>query len=238
MGTIATRLLETKKERTIATAIIGIAIPCSAQQCIIISLLASINKISVWFIYIITMSIVMGLSGKVLSLFLKGTQANFIMELTPLRWPSLKNCCRKTLRRASLFLSESLIIFTVSSIVITVLYNLGFLQWLQSSLSIIVEDFLHLPRKFSDIFVMGVIRRDLASVGVFNMAKEALTNPQIVVATVVISLFVPCINALIVIFKEQGYKMALALWGSTFVISIIVGSVLTRVLEFCNRAFE
>jgi ferrous iron transport protein B len=234
MGTISTRILETDKERTIAIAIIGIAIPCAAQQGIIISLLASLNKISVWLLYITTMLIVILLSGKILSLFLKGKRANFIMELTPLRFPSFKNCYKKTVRRVTLFLSESLVIFTISSVIITLLHNFGFLHWLQLNLSTIVEDLLHLPREFSDIFVMGVIRKDFASVGVFNMAKEILTNSQIIVATVVISLFVPCINALIVILKEKGYKMALALYGGTFAISVIVGSILTRILEFCE----
>jgi ferrous iron transport protein B len=80
---------------------------------------------------------------------------------------------------------------------------------------------------------MGIIRRDLASVGVFNMSRSILTtNAQILTATVVISLFVPCINALIVIWKERGWKMALMLWISAFTISVTVGSALTRVLEF------
>jgi ferrous iron transport protein B len=233
IGTISARILSTKREKVIATALIGIGIPCAAQQGIIISLLASLNNADVWFIYIIVMASVIILSGKALSFFIKGDNSDFIMDLPPLRVPSFKNCSRKTIYRSRDFIRESLPIFTISSVFITILNEYGFLNLLQSSLSPIVEDLLHLPKEFSDVFVMGIIRRDLASVGVFNMSRSILTtNAQILTATVVISLFVPCINAIIVIWKERGWKMALMLWIGAFIISVAVGSALTRVLEF------
>ena len=43
MGTITTRILPTDKERMITIALLGIAIPCAAQQGIIVVLLASIG---------------------------------------------------------------------------------------------------------------------------------------------------------------------------------------------------
>ncbi|MDR1401562.1 MAG: ferrous iron transporter B [Puniceicoccales bacterium] len=231
MGTISTRILETKKEKIIATALIGIGIPCSAQQGIIIALLASLHSIWAWLIYASTLLLVMLISGKTLAMFLREPKSNFTMELPPLRLPSPRNCLRKTWHRILVFLSESLAIFTANSAVITLLHGLGFLHWLQVNLSPVVENLLHLPREFSNIFVMGVIRRDFASVGVFEMARGILTKPQILTATVVVSLFVPCVNALMVIWKERGWRMACALWGSTFTISIAVGSILTRILE-------
>lgn len=96
----------------------------------------------------------------------------------------------------------------------------GFLVWLQKFLEPIVVHVLRLPAQFSDIFVMGLIRRDFASVGILEMAglnsnERILDNLQILTATVVITLFVPCIAALIVIFKERGIKEAVALWLGT-----------------------
>jgi Fe2+ transport system protein B len=79
---------------------------------------------------------------------------------------------------------------------------------------------------------MGRIRRDLASVEALSISKGLLqTSAQVLTAAVVISLFVPCANAIFVIIKERGLKMALALWIATFLISIAVGATLTRILE-------
>jgi ferrous iron transport protein B len=233
LGTISCRILRTGKERVIVTALIGIAVPCAAQQCIIISLLAATNDVSVWGMYIATMLIVTILSGKILSSFIKGNGSDFfIMDIPPLRIPSIANGYRKTKNRAKNFLKESAPILVISSGVITILHKFGILNWLQSILSPIVKSLLHLPQEFADVFIMGIIRRDLAAVGVFDMSQKFLTTgAQILTAAIVISLFVPCINAIIVILKERGWKMALTLWLSTFVISISVGAVLTRICE-------
>jgi ferrous iron transport protein B len=232
MGTISARILETDKEKIIVTAIIGIAVPCAAQQGIIISLLASINNVGIFFAYIAVMVVVAVISGKILTFCLKGDISCFVMDIPPLRLPSFANCRRKTIRRVRDFLLESVPIFAASSVVISVLHEYGVLNWLQSGLAPIVENLLHLPKEFSDVFVMGIIRRDLASVEVFNMSQNLLkTGAQILTATVVISLFVPCINAILVIIKERGWKMALILWLSTFLISIGAGTVLTRIAE-------
>ncbi|MDR0580907.1 MAG: ferrous iron transporter B, partial [Holosporaceae bacterium] len=174
MGTISARILGTTKEKIIATALIGIAIPCPAQQGIIISLLASINNLWIFFGYIAVMLMVATVSCKILNLCLKGDISHFIMDIPPLRLPSFRNCCRKTIHRTKDFLIESIPIFALSAAVISVLHEYGALHWLQSALAPMVENMLHLPREFSDVFVMGIIRRDLASVEVLNMSQGLL----------------------------------------------------------------
>jgi ferrous iron transport protein B len=232
LGTISCRILRTKKEQIIVTTLIGIAIPCAAQQCIIISLLAATNDVSVWSTYVAVMLMVTILSCKILNMFIEETCEDFIMDIPPLRIPSITHCYRKTMYRAKSFLRETVSVFVISSGVITILHKWEILSWLQLSLSPIVENLLHLPKEFADVFVMGIIRRDLAAIGVFDMSQKLLTTgAQILTAAVVISLFVPCINAIVVILKERGWKMALTLWISAFVISISVGAVLTRVCE-------
>jgi ferrous iron transport protein B len=232
LGTISCRILRTRKEQIIVTALIGIAVPCAAQQCIIISLLAATKNVNVWSMYIAVMLAVTVLSGKILSLLIREKCEDFIVDIPPLRIPSITHCYRKTMHRAKSFLKETVPIFVISSGVITTLHECKILSWLQSALSPIVENLLHLPKEFADIFVMGIIKRDLAAVGVFDMSQKFLaTESQILTAAVVVSLFVPCINAIIVILKERGWKMALTLWLSTFIISISIGAVLTRISE-------
>jgi ferrous iron transport protein B len=233
LGTISCRILRTRKEQIIVTALIGIAVPCAAQQCIIIPLLAATTDFRIWSMYIATMLVVTIIFGKILNLFIKGKSSDFfIMDIPPLRIPSITNCYKKTMYRAKNFLRESLSIFIVSSGIITILHKYGVLNWIQASLSPIVENLLHLPKEFAEVFVMGIIKRDLAALGAFDMSQKFLiTRPQILIAAVVLTLSVPCINAVIVILKEQGWKMALTLWLSTFVISITVGAALARISE-------
>jgi len=237
MGTITTRILGSKKERTIATAILGITIPCAAQQGIIISLLAAIGGFKVWIFYLGIIFIVMVATGTILNKLLKGRATDLIIDLPPLRLPLLYNTFHKTLFRVINFLVEAVPLFAASSLLIGLLNMAGFLKWLQQVLSPIVVNLLHLPASFSDVFVMGLIRRDFASIGLLNMAglegsTKMLTDMQILVASVVITLFVPCIAALITIYKERGLKEATMVWLSSFAITIITGTILARVLVF------
>lgn len=124
---------------------------------------------------------------------------------------------------------ETFPVFSISSIFITVLYRYGALSWIERKLSWIVENWLQLPSAFSNVFVMGIIRRDMASLEVLNISHNFSTsNAQVFTSVIVISLFVPCINSIIVISKELGWRLATFLWGGTFVLSVFVGGVVSR----------
>ena len=237
MGTVSTRILGTARERTIVTAILGITIPCAAQQGIIIAMLAAVGGLKVWFAYLAIIGVVMIVSGSVLNKLLYGQSSDLLIDLPPIRLPLLRNIVQKTTFRVWNFLSEAVPLFIISSMIITVLGWLGFLAWLQNFLEPVVVTLLHLPAQFSDIFVMGLIRRDFASVGILDMtglnqSVRILSDLQILTASVVITLFVPCVAALIVIFKERGWKEALLLWFGTFAISILVGAIVARSFGF------
>ena len=237
LGTITTRILGSRKERTIATAILGVTIPCAAQQGIITALLAAIGGFKVWLLYIFIIFVFMVLTGTVLNKLLKGEATDLLIDLPPIRIPLFKNIVEKTFFRVWNFLSEAVPLFIISSVMISVLNFVGFLKWLQQALAPVVVNMLHLPAQFSDVFVMGLIRRDFASVGLLGMAvledsARTLSDLQILTASIVVTLFVPCIAALIVIFKERGIKEAVILWLSTFTISVAAGAVVARTFGF------
>ena len=172
----------------------------------------------------------MVVSGAVMKRFLRGSITKFAMELPQLRAPTLRNCYKKTLYRVRDFLFETFPVFSISSVFITILYKYGALAWLENKLSGIVESWLQLPRAFSNVFIMGIIRRDMASLEVLNISQTFPTsNTQLFTSVIVISLFVPCINAIVVISKELSWKLATFLWGLTFVLSILVGGILSRI---------
>jgi len=237
MGTITTRILGSRKERTIATALLGVAIPCAAQQGIIIALIAAIGGLKIWSIYLGVIFAIMVLVGTVLDRLIPGKSTDLLIDLPPMRMPLIFNTFNKTLFRVVNFLKEALPVFAIGSLLISVLHMAGLLKWLQQALSPIVVNLLQLPAEFSDIFVMGLIRRDFASVGLLGMAglEEStgmLSDLQILVASVVVTLFVPCLAALLVIYRERGLKEASLLWIGTFVITIVAGAIVSRTLQF------
>lgn len=230
MGTITTRILPTDKERLITVALLGISIPCAAQQGIIVVLIASIGGLKVWLMYLLILFSVMAITGTLLSKLVKGKTSDLFISLPPIRVPNFSNILRKTYSRMISFLKEATGFFVLSSVVISILNYFGWLKVIERCLEPVVVNLLHLPAEFSNVFIMGLIRRDLASAGLFEMANVSnMTSLQIFVAAVVITLFVPCIAMLIMVFKERGVKEGIILWLSAFCVAIGVGSILTRV---------
>jgi ferrous iron transport protein B len=103
----------------------------------------------------------------------------------------------------------------------------GALTVITNALSPLVVGLLHLPREAASAFLMGLIRRDFGAAGLTDMALSA---HQTVVALVVITLFVPCIATVVVLFKERGWREAATLWLGSWVLAFAIGGALVRVL--------
>jgi len=84
-----------------------------------------------------------------------------------------------------------------------------------------------LPRQVLGAFIMGMIRRDFGAAGLHALA---LPNAQCFVALITMTLFVPCVAALLVIIKEHGWPTGLAVWVTSLASALLVGGVLAALL--------
>jgi ferrous iron transport protein B len=78
---------------------------------------------------------------------------------------------------------------------------------------------------------MGMIRRDFGAAGFFQMR---LTPPQLLVAMVTITLFVPCIASSIVVLKERGWAYMVGLFAFSIGLALLLGGVVSHVLSFAG----
>lgn len=237
MATITTRILGTKRERTIATTILGLSIPCSAQLGIIIGLLAAIGGVKAWIIYLISISCIFLLTGTILNLLLPGKSSHLLIDLPPMRIPMVKNVFKKTYSKTIHFLHESSPLFVLGSLAVTTLNVSGGIIALQKWLEPITVHMLKLPSEMAIVFIMGLLRRDFAAAGLMklagqNGAEAVLTPSQILTSLIVLTLFVPCIIAVTVLFKERGFKEASLIWISSLVVAFATGAVVCRLLPF------
>ncbi|MEB3284833.1 MAG: ferrous iron transport protein B [Candidatus Sericytochromatia bacterium] len=227
MATITTRLLGTQREKTIATAILGLTIPCSAQLGVILGLLGRTGSWSSWAIYGGTMFAVLVAVGSLLDRLLPGKSSALLIDLPPLRLPLWRNVLRKTWSKSLAFLQEAVPLFLFAALAVGICKVTGALTVITQALSPLVVGLLHLPREAASAFLMGLIRRDFGAAGLTDMALSA---NQTVVALVVITLFVPCIATVVVLFKERGWREAATLWLGSWVLAFAIGGALVRIL--------
>jgi ferrous iron transport protein B len=226
LGTITTRLLGTKREKSIATVLLNFAIPCSAQIGVIAGMLAAVGG-GLVFLYVAVIFLVLAILGTVLNRLIPGESSALLLDLPPMRLPRVENVVRKTVTRAFFFMKEAYPWFFLGSFIVAVLQISGGLAIWQRLLRPLTEGWLQIPKEAATAFVMGMVRRDFGAAGLTDLAMSPL---QVVVSLIVITLFVPCIASLMILFKERGSREALLIWGGSWVAAFLVGGVVAQLL--------
>ena len=89
-----------------------------------------------------------------------------------------------------------------------------------------------LPAEASVTFLFGFFRRDYGAAGLFDLNKGGLmSGNSMLVATVTLTLFLPCIAQLFINIKERGLKTALAMAFFIFPFAFLVGFLLNSLLN-------
>lgn len=226
LGTITTRILGSKRERSIATAILNFVVPCSAQLGVIAGMLAAVG-FALSMTYAAVIFLCLAILGTVLNKVIPGQSSALLIDLPPMRLPRPANVLRKTMIRSFFFMKEAYIWFIAGSLGVSLLQVTGGLKAWQNLVAPLTEGWLHLPREAATAFVMGMVRRDFGAAGLTDLS---LSSWQVVVSLVVITLFVPCIASLMILFKERGFKEGVAVWLGAWVLAFGVGGILAQVV--------
>ena len=230
MATLTTRILPTKKERVLATLLLALGVPCSAQLGVILAMLAAVplSAAAIWFAAVAGIMITVGwLAARVLP----GERGDFVIELPPMRLPALSNVLSKTAARVEWYLKEALPLFLVGTLVLFVLDRLKLLDAITRAGEPIVTGVLGLPAEASAAFLIGFLRRDFAATRLFDMSRGGgLDVVQLVVAMVTITIFIPCIANVFMIAKERGWKTAGAMAAFIFPLAFAMGGLVRVVM--------
>ncbi len=230
MAAMVTRTLETRRERNIAVMLMALTIPCSAQLGVIMALLSQHPKsIWIWLAVILLNFVVLGYLAK---RFVPGAQPSFFMELPPLRWPKLSHIAKKTWTRLVMYIRELIPIFILISVIIWALDLCGIFQWINSCVSPVVNA-IGLPTSTSSSFVLGFFRRDFGAAGLMVIQSQ-LTGVQLLVASVTLTLFLPCVAQLIIMIKERGVKLAGLIAIMSIILAFCMGFLVNLLLTTFN----
>jgi len=230
MATVATRVLPTRRERILAALLIALGIPCSAQLGVLMGLVAGL---SIWAPLVIAGVVLLQLLwvGKLGARLMPGASPDFVLELPPLRLPRFGNLLRKTALRVIWYLKEAVPLFLAGSTVLFLLDRLNLIDGVVALGRPVVTRWLGLPPEATLAFVMGFLRRDYGAAGLYALARSGQMDvTQIVVASVTLVLFIPCLANFLMLVKEFGTRAALRVAAVTIVVALLAGGLLHALL--------
>jgi ferrous iron transport protein B len=236
MAVMTTRILESRRDRIIATFLLALAVPCAAQLGVIMGMLGSLSftALAIWIGSVIVLLLV---TGFLAARIVPGEQSEFFLEIPPIRVPKLENIVMKTWGRVFWYLKEAVPLFMLGTFALFVLDKIHVLGFLEQLASPVIVGVLDLPEKTTQAFLIGFFRRDYGAAGLFAMAEQGLLTPvQTVVSLVTITLFVPCLAHFFMMIKERGMRMALLMMAIIIPIAVLAGGGLNLILRALDIA--
>lgn len=226
-GILATRVLESERERFIAATLISVGIPCVSIQAMLSATLGEFGLRYVAAVYLILFFVWLIL-GRLMHLTLKGFSPELIVEIPPYRLPSLKAWRNKLWFRIKDFLLEATPLVLGGILLVNLLEAFGILSGAANLLSPIFEGILGLPAAAAVPVVMGIFRKDIA-MGL--LIPLHLTAAQTLTAVVVLAMTFPCIATFVVLWKELGAKRMLQSSLLMLISAIATGSAINFIMK-------
>lgn len=224
---LATRVLESRREKFIAATMVSIGVPCMAQSAVIVGLVGP-HGIS-YIAYIYGTLFVLWLSlGLVLNSVVPGQSPPLLIEIPPYRFPYLPGLWKKIWMRVRAFLTDAVPYVLLGVLIVNVLYASGLMNVISSLLTPVVTGLLGLPPDAAVALLMGFLRKDVA---VGMLGALGLTARQLAVASVVLTAYFPCAATFVVLLRELGGADMVRAAGIMIVAALGAGTALNLVLS-------
>ena len=232
---VSTRILESRRDRIITSLLIPF-IPCSARTTIILALVAFyLGPFWALGFYLFNI-LLLGVLGRVITLFFKTPSPGLILEIPSLKMPSLKNMMRNTYFQLKSFLKFAWPILIAGSVVLGLIQYFNFDKFINLVLSPLVEKGLGLPQELGVTLVFGFLRKELSlimmlqALGVsYKDLMTIISREQLIVFTVFISFFIPCVSTVAILWKEVGKRVAFLSMGLNTGVAVVI-SLLVRLI--------
>ncbi|MBN1566568.1 MAG: ferrous iron transporter B [Acidobacteria bacterium] len=225
-GIMASRVLESKRERFIVATLISIAVPCASLQAMIFGLVGERGGQYVLLVYSV-LFVVWLVLGIILRRAVRGFTPELLIEIPAYRFPSGRAVFQKLWARMRGFIAEAVPIVLGAVVVVNILYSLGVFNAIADAAAPVVTTIMGLPKESVTALVIGFLRKDVA---LGMMASLELTAKQLVVGSVVLAMFFPCIATFTVLLKELGISSLLKATGIMVIASFVTGGILNLVL--------
>ncbi len=225
-GILSTRILETKRERFIAATLLSIAVPCAALQAMIVGLMGKDVVVGLTVAYG-TLLVVWVVLGLLMAHLVRGESLEIFVEIPPYRRPYIRDLLKKIWIRIRWFIKEAIPFVLLGVFIVNILYILGIIQFVGKYTAPVISGTFGLPKEAVGALLVGFLRKDVA---VGMLAPLALTLKQRIIASVVLTMYFPCVATFATLIRELGPIDMLKATAIMLASVLIVGRILNLIL--------
>jgi ferrous iron transport protein B len=226
---MATRILEFPQHRFIVS-ILATMIPCAARITIIFALVAFFISPNAALAIFALNILVVAISGKILSTFYpEPGSLGLILEIPAYQLPSVLNTLKKSWYRIREFIVIAWPILILGSALLALMEYFGverYVNWFFSPLT----HLLGLPVSVGTTLIFGLLRKELSMIMLTQalgttQVLTVMTKTQVMVFTVFVTFYIPCLATIAALWREIGRKGALLAILFTLSVAIILAFI-------------
>jgi len=235
MSILTTRILNSEKEKNIASFLVFLCMPCAPLFAVMLVILDKMPFYATVFVFGTIFSQIL-VAGFLANKILPGVRSSMIMEIPAMRMPKPVLVIKMAAKKSYHFIKEAVPVFIYAAAVIFIFQRLGGLEVLENMVGPTIDKVLGLPEKSIQVFIKTIIRRESGAAELEHLAA-GYTNLQLVVNLLVMTFIAPCINAIIVLFKERGFKAGTAIMAAVIFYAIVIGSAVNHICGMLQITF-
>jgi ferrous iron transport protein B len=235
MAILTTRLLDSKKEKNIATFLLLLGMPCApliAVMLVILDKMPFSATLTIFGIIFLQTFI----AGFIANKILPGQGTPLIFEIPPMRFPKPVQVVKAATRKTYFFMKEAVPVFIFAALFVFLFERIGGLEILEKFLRPLTNNLMGLPEKSVQVFIKTIIRRESGAAELEHLSG-VYNNLQLVVNLLVMTFLTPCINAIMVLFKERGNKTGAVIVFSVLIYAVLMGALVNHTCRALGITF-
>jgi len=223
---LSTRILETEREKILATSLLLLIAPCMPQTAMIISLSTpfGIKYLFLIFIILFLNSLIVNF---LLNKILKREKPELFLEIPPYRIPYFKTTLLKLWLRLKNFIYEAIPMIILGIFFVGLLDSLGILNIISNFFEKPITKIMGLPKEIAAVITFGFLRKD---VSIALLAPFKLNPKQFVIASIFLTIYLPCLATSFTMIKELKLKNALKVISINLITGMIISFFLNLIL--------
>jgi ferrous iron transport protein B len=234
---LATRILPSRRDRFLAT-VLATLVPCSARSMVIFALVAFYLGPG-WALAVFGFNaVVVFFSGVLLTRLWPEVSAGMVLEVPRYQWPAPGVMAKKVWLRLREFVTISWPLLVAGSLVLGLAEYFDLTRYANAMLTPLTL-VLGLPAVVGVTLVFGILRKELSmlmlvqALGTTDVAA-VMTTTQILVFTVFLMFYIPCLATLVTMTRELGRRLTAAAMlytlllatGLAFAVRVVLDAIL------------